>query len=91
MRCVVWYHLYKLKNVKNTHGGVLFLVKWQVKVCKKKKTWTLKNMNPGKYGLNMGGIRKKVNFRELCFINKDHAQCDLMFKSSQISKLNFSG
>ena len=37
MRCVVWYHLYKLKNVKNTHGGVLFLVKWQVKVCKKKK------------------------------------------------------
>ena len=48
-------------------------------------------MSPGKYGLNMGGIKKKVNFRELCFINKDHAQCGLMFKSSQISKLNFSG
>ena len=23
MRCTIWYHLYKLKNVKNTHGGVL--------------------------------------------------------------------
>ena len=27
MRCVVCYHLYNLKNVKNTHGGVLLLVK----------------------------------------------------------------
>ena len=23
MRCAIWYHLYNLKNVKNTHGGVL--------------------------------------------------------------------
>ena len=22
MRCTIWYHLYNLKNVKNTHGGV---------------------------------------------------------------------
>ena len=29
------------------------------------------------------------DFREICFINKDHAQCDLLFKSSQISKLIF--
>ena len=29
MRCAVWYHLYNLKNVKNTHGGVLILVKLQ--------------------------------------------------------------
>ena len=27
MICVIWYHLYNLKNVKNTHGGVLLLVK----------------------------------------------------------------
>ena len=27
MFCVIWYHLYNLKNVKNTHGGVLLLVK----------------------------------------------------------------
>ena len=29
MRCTIWYHLYNLKNVKNTHGGVLILVKLQ--------------------------------------------------------------
>ena len=25
MRCAIWHHLYNLKNVKNTHGGVLIL------------------------------------------------------------------
>ena len=29
MLCAIWYHLYNLKNVKNTHGGVLILVKLQ--------------------------------------------------------------
>ena len=29
MRYAIWYHLYNLKNVKNTHGGVLLLVKLQ--------------------------------------------------------------
>ena len=29
MRCAICYHLYNLKNVKNTHGGVLLLVKLQ--------------------------------------------------------------
>ena len=23
--CAIWYHLYNLKNVKNTHGGMLLL------------------------------------------------------------------
>ena len=32
MRCAVWYHLYNLKNMKNTHGGVLLLVKL-LKAC----------------------------------------------------------
>ena len=27
MRYAICYHLYNLKNVKNTHGGVLLLVK----------------------------------------------------------------
>ena len=31
MLCAIWYHLYNLKNVKNTHGGVLLLVKLQAK------------------------------------------------------------
>ena len=30
MRCTIWYHLHNFKNVKNTHGGVLLLVKLQV-------------------------------------------------------------
>ena len=25
MRCAIWYHLYNLKNVKNTHGGTTVL------------------------------------------------------------------
>ena len=27
MRWGIWYHLYNLKNVKNTYGGVLLLLK----------------------------------------------------------------
>ena len=27
MFCAIWYRLNNSKNVKNTHGGVLFLVK----------------------------------------------------------------
>ena len=27
MLCAIWYNMYNLKNVKNTHGGVLLLVK----------------------------------------------------------------
>ena len=33
MRCAIWYHLYNLKNVENTHGGVLILVKLQAEAC----------------------------------------------------------
>ena len=33
MLCVIWYHLYNLKNVKQTDGGVLLLVKLQAKAC----------------------------------------------------------
>ena len=29
VRCAIWYYLYNLKNVKNTHGGMLILVKLQ--------------------------------------------------------------
>ena len=29
MRWAIWYHLHNLKNVKNTHGRVLLLVKLQ--------------------------------------------------------------
>ena len=35
MRCTIWYHLHHLKNVKNTHGRVLLLVKLQAKAFTK--------------------------------------------------------
>ena len=31
--CAIWYHLYNLERVKNTHGGVLLLVKLQASAC----------------------------------------------------------
>ena len=31
--CAIWYRLYNLKNVKNTHRGVLILVKLQAETC----------------------------------------------------------
>ena len=34
MRCAIWYHLHNLKNVKNTHGGVLILAKLQAEASK---------------------------------------------------------
>ena len=36
MHCAIYYHLYNLRNVKSTLGGVLFLVKLQTKSCCKK-------------------------------------------------------
>ena len=33
LRCAIWHHLYNLKNMKNTHGEVLLLVKLQAKAC----------------------------------------------------------
>ena len=33
MVCAIWYHLHNFKNVKNTHGVVLLLVKLQASVC----------------------------------------------------------
>ena len=33
MRCAISYHLYNLKNVKNTLGGVLLLVELQALPC----------------------------------------------------------
>ena len=33
MHWTIWFHLHNLKNVKNTHGGVLILVKLQALAC----------------------------------------------------------
>ena len=34
MHCAIWYHFYNLKNVKNIHGEMLFLVKLQATLLK---------------------------------------------------------
>ena len=33
VRCAIWYHLHNFKNLKNTHEGVLILVKLQAAAC----------------------------------------------------------
>ena len=42
MRCTNWYHSYNLKNVKETHGGVLLLGKMQAQAC----NFTKSNTSP---------------------------------------------
>ena len=45
-------------------------------------------MDPEKHGINMK-LKYMSDFRALG--SQDHVQCSLLFKSSQISKLDFSG
>ena len=40
--CIIWYHLYNFKNVKNTHGWVVLLVKLQTETC----NFTKSNISP---------------------------------------------
>ena len=42
MRCAIWHHPYNLKSMKNTHGGVLILVRLQAKAC---KAWNFAKIN----------------------------------------------
>ena len=46
MHCVIWYHLYNLKNVENTHGGVLLLVKLRAKSILRILNWAPPQKNP---------------------------------------------
>ena len=38
MLCAIWYHSCNFKNVKNTHGGALILVKVQIVVAQQPTT-----------------------------------------------------
>ena len=40
VRCVIWYHCYKVKNVKNINLGVLILIKLQLKVALLHGCWS---------------------------------------------------
>ena len=39
MLSMIWYHFYNLKNLKNTHGRVLLLVKLQVEAERNSPPW----------------------------------------------------
>ena len=42
VRCAIWYYLYNLTNVKNTHVGLLLLVKLRAEAC----NFTISNTPP---------------------------------------------
>ena len=46
MRCAIWYHLHNSKNVKNTHGGVLLLVKLQANCTNSTKSRNAPQIHP---------------------------------------------
>ena len=59
MRWAIWYHSYDLKNEKNTHGGVLLLVKLQVKSLMRRNNIFLYVSQCWKH--------TKINQRQICF------------------------
>ena len=56
VRCAIWYHLYNLKNVKNTHRGVLLLVKLQASAFKLYKWYKSRKASHVKCW-NLGEVR----------------------------------
>ena len=46
--------------------------------CEPRKTWTLRNLDPEKHGINVG-LKNMSDLQELFY--KDHAECDFLFKS----------
>ena len=70
MFCAIWYHSYNLKNVKNTHGGALILVKLQAEACN----------SVAKYGLKSSCVLLNESFLWTEFFSEIPA------RSCQISK-----
>ena len=65
MLCAIWYRLYNLKNVKNTHEGVMLLVKLQPSAYniqrKLQSTYNTRNTN------DMSFFKVKHTFLENSF------------------------
>ena len=68
LRCAIWYHLYNLKNVKNTHEGVLRLVKLQAKSFKLYKWYQIAQRNT--YSLALTYVM--TSFRSKDVFPNDH-------------------
>ena len=79
MHCSIWYHLYNFKILKNTHGGVLILVK----LCRLKPATLIKltlhrwwfscflNGTNGTKSRNAPHIRAEAPSKELTSIHVD--------------------
>ena len=39
MLCAIWYHLQNIKNIENTHGGVLLLITFSNAKSNSKSKW----------------------------------------------------
>ena len=39
--CAIWYYFYNFKNVKNTHGGQILLLKFQALTKSVTPTWVI--------------------------------------------------
>ena len=61
VHCTIWYYLYNLKNVKNTHASVLRLVKKQT------LAWNFTKSNTSQFNLN---IKTKFNHFKLPVLAK---------------------
>ena len=59
--CTIWYHLYNLKNVKSTHGGVLLLVMLLTKTCNFTKVTLLYGCFPRFLNCTDGRKSRKVS------------------------------
>ena len=65
MRCAIWYHLHNLKNVKNTHEGVLLLVKLQP-VHMKSQKWL--NISENKLHSNFTTTMLQIIFEVILLV-----------------------
>ena len=98
--CATWYHLYNFKNVKNTHGGVLLLVKMQGSACKFTKSntlaWVFCTFLKFVYCAN-GTKSRKVSHTKYTAWNIHHhiiflsfsSDCNLLFLFDHFSVLSF--
>ena len=74
MFCVIWYHLCNLKNVKNTHGGVLLLKVTLLRVCFSR----FLNCTNGTKSRNAGHVAK---LQGICHLSQKRANSSFQFSS----------
>ena len=64
MLCAIWCHLYNLKNVENTYGGVLLLVPFS-KFTNGNKSRKASNIKSKLTELHMSSNKKKTIMKDI--------------------------